>query len=69
MGGRSLLDRMLEALAAERIEETVLVVGHCQDQVRAEAGDRRGAMRIRFVENSDYAKGSILSLWAARATP
>ncbi len=68
VGGRSLLDRMLEALAAERIEETVLVVGHCQDQVRAEAGDRRGTMRIRFVENSAYAKGSILSLWAARAT-
>jgi len=68
VGGRSLLDRMLEALAAQGVDETVIVVGHCQDQVRAAAGARRGAMPIRFVDNPDYLKGSILSLWAARAT-
>jgi len=66
VGGRSLLDRMLDALAATGIDATTVVVGHCQDQVRAEAGARRGAMPIRFVENADYRKGSILSLWAAR---
>jgi choline kinase len=68
IGGRHLLDRMLDALAAHGVEETVLVVGHCQDQVRAAAGSRRGGMRIRYVENPDYQKGSILSLWRARET-
>ena len=68
IGGRALLDRMLTALAAHGVGEAVIVVGHCQDQVRAEAGERRGNMRIRFVENPEYQKGSILSLWEARAT-
>jgi len=66
IGGRSLLDRMLESLAKNRVGETVVVVGHCQDQVRAAAGARRGDMQVRFIENPDYQKGSILSLWAAR---
>ena len=66
VGGRSLLDRMLDSLAANGVQETVLVVGHCQDQVRSAAGSSRGSMRIAYVENPDYQKGSILSLWRAR---
>jgi len=68
VGGRSLLDRMLDGLAACGVEESVLVVGHCQDQVRRAAGTSRGAMRIGYVENPAYEKGSILSLWCARET-
>ena len=68
VGGRSLLDRMLEGLAGSGVEESVLVVGHCQDQVRRAAGSSRGAMRISYVENPAYQKGSILSLWCARET-
>jgi len=68
VGGRSLLDRMLEGLAACGVEESVLVVGHCQDQVRRAAGSSRGAMRISYVENPAYQKGSVLSLWCARET-
>jgi choline kinase len=66
VGGRSLLDRMLDALARHGVEETVVVVGHCQEQVRRAGGDRRGAMAIRYLENPEYEKGSILSLWRAR---
>jgi ABC-type multidrug transport system fused ATPase/permease subunit len=68
IAGRHLLDRMLGTLAATGVDETVIVVGHCQDQVRAAAGTRHGDMRISFVENPEYQKGSILSLWRARAT-
>lgn len=68
VGGRSLLDRMLDRLAASGVRETTLVVGHCQDQVRRTAGTSREAMRIAYVENPDYQKGSILSLWRARDT-
>jgi choline kinase len=67
VGDRPLLTRMLGALASVGIAETVLVIGHCADQVRAVAGTHRGAMRIGYVENPDYAGGSALSLHAARA--
>jgi L-glutamine-phosphate cytidylyltransferase len=67
VGGRPLLSRMLAALADVGVRQTVLVVGHFADQVRATAGDRVGAMRLRYVDNPDYAKGSALSLYAARA--
>jgi choline kinase len=67
VGGRPLLSRMLAALADAGIRETVIVVGHCADQVRATAGTRLGRMAIRYVQNPEYARGSVLSLYAARA--
>jgi choline kinase len=66
VGGRTLLDRMLDGLAVSGVTESVLVVGHCQDQVRRAAGSARAAMRVGYVENPDYQQGSILSLWHAR---
>jgi L-glutamine-phosphate cytidylyltransferase len=67
IGGRPMLGRMLGALADSGIRETVIVIGHCGDQVRAIAGNRLGRMGIRYVENPEYTKGSVLSLFAARA--
>ena len=67
VGDRPLLTRMLGALESIGVTEAVLVVGHCADQVRAVAGEKLGPMRIRYVENPDYARGSVLSLYAARA--
>jgi choline kinase len=66
VGGRPLLARMLDALAAVGIRRTVLVVGHCSDQVRRLAGERRGSMAVAYVDNPEYARGSVLSLYAAR---
>jgi choline kinase len=67
VGDRPLLARMLDALRAAGVPEAVVVVGHCADQVRrvATAAAGRG-LRVRFVENPDYARGSALSLHAAR---
>jgi choline kinase len=67
VGDRPLLARMLDALDSIGVRETVLVVGHCADQVRAVAGDKHGSMRLRYVDNAEYARGSVLSLYAARA--
>jgi choline kinase len=67
VGGVPLLTRMLAALQRAGIRETVLVVGHCADQIEKSAGRAAGRMRIRYVENPEYAKGSALSLYAARA--
>jgi L-glutamine-phosphate cytidylyltransferase len=67
VGGRPVLARMLAALADSGIRETTIVVGHCADQVRALAGKGLGRMAIRYIENPAYTKGSVLSLYAARA--
>lgn len=67
VGGRPVLSRMLDALAGVGIRRTVLVVGHCADQVRALAGERVGRMAIDYVHNPEYTRGSALSLYAARA--
>ena len=66
VGGRPLLARMLTALDREGIREAVIVVGHCADQIRTLAGERCGRLRIRYVHNAEFAKGSVLSLYAAR---
>jgi choline kinase len=66
VGGRPVLTRMLEALDAARVRQVTLVVGHCADQVRAVAGERVGRMAVRYVHNPEYARGSVISLYAAR---
>jgi choline kinase len=66
VGSRSLLDRMLAALAACGVADTTIVVGHCADQVRALAGTRFAGMRVHYIDNPEYRRGSVLSLYAAR---
>jgi choline kinase len=64
VGGRSLMERHLEHLAAGGVERATIVIGHCGDQIRARFADRFGTMPIRYVENPQYTRGSILSMRA-----
>jgi choline kinase len=66
IGGRSLLVRLLDALAAAGVEDSVVVVGFGEDAVRSAVGTRPDGMRVRCVSNPRYREGAILSLWAAR---
>jgi choline kinase len=66
VGGTPILTRMLEALDAARVRQVTLVVGHCADQVRQVAGERVGRMAVRYLHNPEYARGSVISLYAAR---
>jgi choline kinase len=66
IGGRSLLVRLLDALAAAGVGEAVVVVGFGEDDVRATVGRGPDGLSVRFVSNSRYREGAILSLWAAR---
>ena len=66
IGGRSMLAWMLEALHLAGVRRVALVVGHCADQVLAAAGRAPAGMAIETLHNPDYAKGSALSLLAAR---
>jgi choline kinase len=63
VAGRTLLDRMLDALTAVGAAEAVVVVGHLGEQIERAVAGRPG---VRTVRNPHYRKGAILSLWAAR---
>ena len=57
---------MLDALNAVGVRQVTLVVGHCADQIRRQAGERVGRMAVRYIHNPDYTRGSVLSLYTAR---
>jgi len=62
VGGKTLVERQIEALKAVGIDDVVVVVG-CQ----AEAVRRTCGQRITYVENSRFAQtNSLYSLWLAR---
>ncbi len=65
VGHLTLLELMLDALQTVA-REAVIVVGHRQDLIRDLVGERFGRLPVRYVENPDYTKGSLRSLWAAR---
>lgn len=67
IGGTTLLRRYLDAFRQTGVREVVLVVGHLQDKIRRECARHGRGLRIRFVENREYRKGSVLSLQTAGA--
>ncbi|MEK6693825.1 MAG: phosphocholine cytidylyltransferase family protein [Nitrospirota bacterium] len=68
VGGRSLLARYLDALVDVGIKSAVLVVGHRQELIRAAIGDAYRGLALRYIVNDQYRRGSLYSLWLARAT-
>jgi choline kinase len=68
VGGRPILARMLDALAATGVRRVEIVVGHCADQVAILAAEAPAALTVQCRLNPDYARGSALSLYAARDT-
>lgn len=68
VGGRSLLVRYLDALLEAGVKSAVLVVGHRQELIRAAIGDAYRGCALRYIVNDQYRRGSLYSLWLARAT-
>src|SRR5205823_2839819 len=66
IGGKSLLVRLIEGLAAAGVRDAVVVTGFGAEAVRAAVGHEVGGVRIRVVVNPRFREGAILSLWAAR---
>ena len=71
IGGSSLLARSLKSLQKLGISCIVVVVGYEKDKIRSSVrhmiGHAAGQSEpVKFLENPDYKKGSILSLWTAR---
>jgi len=68
VGGRTLLARYLDALLEAGIKTAVLVVGHRQELIRSAVGDAYRGLALRYLVNEQYRRGSLYSLWLARAT-
>ena len=65
--GRSLLDRQLDTLAANGVEEVVVVTGFRDDQIEASLARRVGGPRVRTIFNPFYKVADNLgSLFVAR---
>jgi 2-aminoethylphosphonate-pyruvate transaminase len=63
--GQTLLSRYLAAFRKHGLRDVVIVCGHRGEAVRRAARRLGRGLRIRFIENPDYTKGSILSLHRA----
>jgi choline kinase len=66
IGGKSLLRRLLEALAAAGVRDAVVVTGFGDEAVRAAVGRGPDGIRVRIAFNARFREGAILSLWTAR---
>ena len=67
IGGRSLLHRYLEILAGLGIRRTTIVVGYRQEMIRAAVERDACGVTVDFLVNDQFHRGSISSLWIARA--
>ena len=68
IGGRPLLDYTFQALRHRGIEEVIMVVGFCSEQIRSRFGHRYLGLDIRYCVNMDYSRtGSMYSLSRARS--
>jgi choline kinase len=67
IGGRSLLHRYLEILAGLGIGRTTIVVGYRQEMIRAAVERDACGVTVDFLVNDQFHRGSISSLWIARA--
>jgi L-glutamine-phosphate cytidylyltransferase len=67
IGGRSLLHRYLESLASVGIRRAEIVVGYKQEMIRAAVEQDSCGVGVKFLVNDQFHRGSISSLWIARA--
>jgi len=66
IGGRSLIHRYLEALAGLGIRRADIVVGYKQEMIREAVGLDACGVKVDFLVNEEFHRGSISSLWIAR---
>lgn len=66
IGGETLLHRYLQALASLGIQRADIVVGYKQEMIRAAIEANACGVRVNFLVNEQFQRGSISSLWIAR---
>jgi choline kinase len=63
---KTLLEKHLEIISLLGIKDVVLVVGHFKEKIKEVVEKNNNGFNIKYIENEQYTKGSILSLWYAR---
>ncbi len=66
VGEKTLLERHLETISLLGIKDIVFVVGHFKEKIKEAVEKNNNGFNIKYIENEQYTKGSILSLWCAR---
>ena len=66
IGDKTLLERHLEIISLLGIKDIVFVVGHFKEKIKEVVEKDNNGFNIKYIENEQYTKGSILSLWYAR---
>jgi len=66
IGGKTLLHRYLTSLASVGIRQADIVVGYKQEMIRAAVEADACGVRVNFLVNDQFHRGSISSLWIAR---
>ena len=67
LGGRPIVNHVLDALFAAGVRETTFVLGYLGGQIRTAVDNLHPCgMSIQFVENPAFDEGNARSLWAAR---
>jgi choline kinase len=67
IGGRTLLARLLDGLAAAGVADAVVVTGFGDEWVRAAVATPPAGLRVETLFNARFREGAILSLATARA--
>lgn len=67
VGGRTLVERTVDAMLAAGIDELVVVTGFKAEMLRTFLTEHYPALRIHFIDNPDYEhNNNIFSLWLTR---
>jgi len=65
-GGKTLIERHLEALVSVECTQLTLVVGHLREQIEREIERLAGVLPTKIRFNEHFTEGSVVSLWTAR---
>ena len=67
IGGRSLLQRSIDALTANGISQLVIVTGYLHEQIESFVGRQYPGLKVTYIYNKEYSTtNNIYSLWLAR---
>ena len=66
INGKTLIARYLGELDRLGVKDAAIVVGYKKEKIMEEVSALNARPEVTFVENADYTKGSIMSLYAAK---
>lgn len=67
IGGKTLLERTIEAITGSGINEITVVTGYLKDMIVTFLNEHYPNLTFHFIHNEDYAStNNIFSLWLAR---